>query len=101
MEGLWVLVRQIPAGKVSGYGDLGRSLPNPVSGLVVGRWMAHAPDDVPWWRVVGADGRMPVWKKDPNLEVIQRDRLGEEGVEFDLEGRVRMDSYRWSPEDAD
>ncbi len=94
LEELWELVRAIPAGKVCGYGAIGNIMKNPVSGLLIGRWMAVSPSDVPWWRVVAADGRLPVWKKDPNLEVIQHDRLVEEGVEFDLEGRVRMEIHR-------
>jgi methylated-DNA-protein-cysteine methyltransferase-like protein len=95
---LWKLVEEIPPGKVCGYGALGKAMPNPVSGLLVGRWMAHCPPDVPWWRVVGADGRLPIWKKDPNLEVVQHDRLVEEGVDFDMEGKVRMDDFAWTPD---
>ncbi|MBC8064125.1 MAG: MGMT family protein [Chlorobia bacterium] len=97
LDELWTFVRSIPEGRVCGYGALGKAMRNPVSGLLIGRWMAVCPSDVPWWRVVAADGRLPVWKKDPNLEVIQHDRLAEEGVDFDLEGRVRMDGYRWEP----
>ena len=99
LEQLWELVQSIPVGKVCGYGDLGQALQNPVSGLLIGRWMSVAPDGVPWWRVVAADGRLPIWKKDPNLETFQHDQLAEEGVEFELDGRVRMDQYRWFPDD--
>lgn len=92
---LYRLVADIPEGKVCNYGQLGRALRNPVSGLLVGRWMSNCPPDLPWWRVVASDGKLPVWKKDPALEAIQHDRLAEEGVEFDVEGRVRMDLHRW------
>jgi methylated-DNA-protein-cysteine methyltransferase related protein len=97
LDELWELVRAIPPGRVSGYGELGRTMRNPVSGLLIGLWMSVCPPDVPWWRVVAADGRLPVWKKDPNYEVIQHDRLVEEGVDFDAEGRVLMEQFRWIP----
>lgn len=95
LEDLFALVATIPEGKVCSYSELGRSLRNPVSGLLVGRWMSSCPPSLPWWRVVAADGRLPVWKKDPTLEMIQHERLAGEGVEFDLDGKVRMDVYRW------
>ena len=77
---LWETVRSIPSGRVASYGNVGRSLSSPTSGYFVGRWMADCPDDVPWWRVVAKDGRLPVWKKDPDLEVLQIQRLEAEGV---------------------
>ena len=40
LEQLWELVQSIPVGKVCGYGDLGQALQNPVSGLLIGRWMS-------------------------------------------------------------
>lgn len=94
---LYDLVRTIPPGKCSSYGDLGQALRNPVSGLLVGRWMANCPNDIPWWRVVGADGKLPIWKKDPTLETIQHDRLVEEGIDFNLDGCVQMDKFRYIP----
>ena len=95
LNDLYRLVTSIPAGRVCSYGQVGRALQNPVSGLLVGRWMSNCPPDLPWWRVVAADGTLPVWKKDPTLAVIQHDRLAEEGVEFDAQGKVRMDPHRW------
>jgi len=76
------LVRTIPHGKVTNYGALGRELSRPVSGVVVGGWLQNIPEDVPWWRVVGRDGRLPIWKKGQSLEILQADRLASEGVEI-------------------
>jgi len=95
-EELYALVRSIPIGRVAGYGQLGHMLRNPVSGLLVGRWMARCPNSLPWWRVVAGDGSLPVWKKDPHLGVEQTQRLSEEGVEI-ADGQVLMERYRWSP----
>jgi len=96
LDELYDLVRQIPEGKCCSYGDLGQALTHRVSGLLVGRWMANCPPDIPWWRVVAANGTLPVWKKDPNAERIQHDRLIEEGVDF-IDGRVDMEKFRYYP----
>lgn len=79
-------MRKVPHGRVTNYGALGQALSRPVSGVVVGRWLNAVPEDVPWWRVVGRDGRLPIWKKDPSLEDLQLSRLQEEGV--GIEGRT-------------
>lgn len=83
MEELFALVRKIPHGRCAAYGLLANSLEKRVSGLVVGRWMARAPDGVPWWRVVAKDGRLPIWKVSPFAADEQRIRLEAEGVEFE------------------
>ncbi len=94
LEALWELVRSIPRGRCVSYGDIGRALPNPASGFQVGRWMANAPADIPWWRVVARDGSLPVHKKDPRIAEQQAELLCREGVPC-VEGRVEMESARW------
>ena len=78
---LWRLVRAVPKGRVVGYGALGRVLVPPVSGLIVGHWMSHCAEDVPWWRVVGAKGNLPVFKRDATFAHAQEQRLTAEDVE--------------------
>lgn len=80
LDELWDLVRAIPRGKVASYGEVGRNLSNPASGYLVGRWMAVAPEGIPWWRVVGKDGDLRTAKRDPHLASIQAERLGRERV---------------------
>lgn len=92
LEELWRLVRSIPPGRVAAYGELGRALDHPASGFMVGRWMAMAPPDVPWWRVIAKDGRFPVGKRDPDLERDQRKMLLDEGVSIE-EGRVDPSAF--------
>ncbi|MEJ5169667.1 MAG: MGMT family protein [Fimbriimonadales bacterium] len=82
MSQLWFVVATIPYGKVATYGDVGRELDPPVSGLLVGKWMARAPEGVPWWRVVARDGTLVVAKRSPALGLEQRLRLEKEGVPF-------------------
>lgn len=96
LEPLWNLVREIPRGKVASYGSLGAALKNPVSGFLVGRWMAQCPADVPWWRVVSKGGTFPIGKRDPNAEWDQRQMLEREGVGF-IEDRVDMEAHQWWP----
>ncbi len=80
------LVRDIPRGRVVSYGDLSRVLG--VVALQVGRWMANVPPDVPWHRVVGADGTLRIARRSPDHGRLQRRLLENEGVRFDLHGRV-------------
>jgi len=93
LEVLWSIVRRIPGGKCASYGDVARELENPVSGYTVGRWMACAPEGVPWWRVVSKAGELVIGKRDPAMAIEQRRLLQREGVAFD-EDRVRMDLHR-------
>jgi methylated-DNA-protein-cysteine methyltransferase-like protein len=96
LENLWQIVRSIPAGQVASYGEVGRALDNPVIGRIVGRWMASCPEDVPWWRVVDRNGRFPVGRKDPRLELEQAELLQREGVEV-RDGTVDMEIFACTP----
>jgi methylated-DNA-protein-cysteine methyltransferase related protein len=97
LQELWAVVSQIPPGRCASYGDVGAALRSPASGRMVGRWMAQCPDDVPWWRVVARDGRLPISKRDPRLMELQAQRLREEGVEV-REGAVEMEKVGWPAE---
>jgi methylated-DNA-protein-cysteine methyltransferase related protein len=83
LEELYALVRRIPEGYVVSYGAIGRAMKKPVSGLLVGKWMANCPPDLPWWRVVGADGSIKTWGRGPEVGAEQVQKLREEGIEFD------------------
>ena len=80
---LWSVVKRIPHGRVSSYGEIGKVLKNPTSGYFVGRWMANCPSDVPWWRVVAKDGRLPISKRSPELGLDQESRLQAEGIKIE------------------
>ncbi len=93
-EQVYALVRKVPAGRVVSYGQIAEQFPA-LSARQVGRWMALAPDDVPWWRVVGADGTLRIARRDPMLANLQRAHLQAEGVPFDERGRVCMPLCQW------
>ncbi|MFN7172255.1 MAG: MGMT family protein [Fimbriimonadaceae bacterium] len=76
---LFRLVEQIPERRLTYYGALGKALPNPVSGLIVGRWMTQCPLDLPWWRVIAKDGRLVIGKRSPELLGVQSELLKAEG----------------------
>lgn len=82
---LFLVIRRIPSGQVAGYGQVGRALESPISGLLVGRWLTSCPDEVPWWRVVGRDGSLLLAKRGPEFAAEQRRLLLAEGVEFEGE----------------
>ena len=91
---VYAVVRSIPAGRVLAYGDVGARCEPPISGYICGRIMSNVMDDVPWWRVVAKDGNLSIAKRNPALAQKQRDLLSVEGVEFEENGRVKMDVFR-------
>lgn len=92
LEELWKVVSSIPSGSVASYGDVGSAMSRPVSGVLVGKWMAQCPSHVPWWRVVGRSGDLLVAKRDAVFAAQQKQKLIDEGVVFDGEA-VRRDFF--------
>jgi len=94
---IYEIVRAIPKGKVLSYGAVGERSTPPISGYICGRIMGNVPSDVPWWRVVGKDGNLPIRKRHPELSIQQHEMLIAEGVEFDEEGKVNMSGFSNRP----
>lgn len=82
------VIRAIPSGRVAAYGDISGLLGLP-SARMVGRLLAEDGHDLPWHRVLRADGRPA-----PHLAREQFARLRAEGVLAD-DGKVDMKQYRW------
>ena len=90
---IYSLVRKIPRGKVATYGQIARALGMPRGARTVGWAMHDCPDDVPWHRVVNAQGKISAR---PTLGFIaQRARLKAEGVRFDREGKIDLEKFGW------
>jgi len=68
VEAIVERIRDIPRGHVQTYGDI-----DPVAPRLVGRVLATTHDDLPWFRVVRADGTIPKGER-------QRSLLIEDGV---------------------
>jgi methylated-DNA-protein-cysteine methyltransferase related protein len=94
-EPVYALVKKIPRGRVTTYGELARALRLPGGARAVGYAMAACPNGrgIPWHRVIGAGGkvRMP----EPYAS-LQRRLLGAEKVEMDV-SRVDLKRFGWSP----
>ena len=96
-ERVFEIVREIPAGQVMTYGQIAEILGENYTPRTVGFVMHAATEDVPWQRVINAQGAcstghivLPV-----NL---QQQMLESEGVVFNEKGRCDLKKYRWQPE---
>ena len=99
-ERVWNLVRQIPYGKVTTYGQIAQMLPLP-AGVApedyrafgprwVGGAMAACPDDVPWQRVINSLGKI----SQRTNAARQRQLLELEGIAF-VRDKVDLKVYLW------
>ncbi|MCB9547574.1 MAG: MGMT family protein [Myxococcales bacterium] len=92
---VYALVEQVPAGRVTTYGDVAGLLGSRRVARHVGFALAALPDPtVPWHRVINAQGRIS-FRGDPARSGEQRARLEAEGVVFDAHERVDLRRYRW------
>jgi methylated-DNA-protein-cysteine methyltransferase related protein len=78
------VIRSLGPGEVTTYGDIADDAGFPGRSRLVGSILALAdPDDMPWWRVVNASGRLV-----PGNELLQAELLRAEGVVV-RDGKVR------------
>ena len=79
------VIAGIPSGDVWTYGEVAEAAGRPGAARAVGHLLATTPEDLPWWRVVAANGRLV-----PGHERVHAERLRAEGVAIDPKtGRVR------------
>lgn len=87
---VYQVVKQIPKGKVTTYGNIAKILGKPKMSRQVG-WALHVnpnPDEIPCYRVVDRFGRVSVAFAFGGANV-QRALLEKEGVIFDEKGCVK------------
>ena len=99
-EDVWQLVRQVPHGKVATYGQVAQMIPPPPGVNAedykafgprwVGSAMVACPDDVPWQRVINAQGKI---SQRPGAQ-RQRQLLEAEGILF-VKDKVDLKVYQW------
>jgi methylated-DNA-protein-cysteine methyltransferase related protein len=77
------VMRALGPGEVVTYGDIADVAGYPKQSRLVGRLLATTDEEVPWWRVVNAAGRLV-----PGHEREQSAMLRDEGVEV-RDGKVR------------
>lgn len=85
------VVEDIPPGRVMSYGDVAGAL-GWRGARHVGRIMAHWGGEVPWWRVVRADGTLPapLWAEAQAHYDAEDTPLAPGGRRVDM-GRARWD----------
>lgn len=99
-EEVWCFVRQIPSGKVVTYGQIAKALPEPQDidfkeqatspARLVGSAMSASPADVPWHRVINAQGGVSS-RSDAKKQVHL---LEAEGLQF-IGGRIDLNKHQW------
>lgn len=94
-EQIYDIVRQIPYGRVTTYGQIARLMGTHINARVVGYAMSGCTDDrIPCHRVVNrfgglADAFMPLGKE------THRTLLEMEGLEFLPDGSVDLERFMW------
>ncbi|GAA4283658.1 MGMT family protein [Brevibacterium daeguense] len=87
------VVATIPAGRVAAYGEVGRAVG--LGPRQAGRAVSLLDGDVPWWRVVYADGTPAMCRGGQARALLEA-----EGVPF-RDGRVDMVKLRTAAESGD
>jgi methylated-DNA-protein-cysteine methyltransferase-like protein len=97
-ERIYAVVRRIPRGRVATYGQVAALAGIPLHARQVGYAMHALPVGtiVPWHRVINARGEISV-RASSSGDAVQRIQLEREGVNFDLRGRVDLESFQWRP----
>ena len=97
---IYAVVRRIPRGRVATYGQVAALAGLPGHARQVGYALHALPQGtgLPWHRVINAKGEVSRRRR-PGDELSQRMRLEQEGVGFDLRGRVALARVRWRPVD--
>ena len=95
---IYAVVRRIPHGRVATYGQVAALAGLPGHARQVGYALHALPQGtaLPWHRVINAKGEVSRRRR-PGDELSQRMRLEQEGVGFDLRGRVALARVRWRP----
>ncbi|HEX6249722.1 MAG TPA: MGMT family protein [Nocardioidaceae bacterium] len=95
VERVLALVEQIPPGRVMSYGAIAEVVG--VGGpRQVGRVMSLEGGPVPWWRVVRADGGLPLCH-----DGEARERHRAEGTPMRSPDRVDIQAAHWWPDEAE
>lgn len=93
-ESVYVLVAQIPAGRVMTYGQLAALCGSPRAARIVGGVAHFGPEELPWHRVVNKQGGLA--SAFPGGRTEHARRLEAEGVVVQ-DARVDVDRLIWWP----
>jgi methylated-DNA-protein-cysteine methyltransferase related protein len=95
-ERIYAVVDQIPPGRVATYGQVA-AVVGDCTARMVGYALASLPrgSGVPWQRVINAQGKISL-RADSAGNLLQRQLLEAEGIQFDRQNRVDLRRYRWA-----
>ena len=94
---IYDLVKNIPEGKVTTYGQLAAMAGSPRASRIVGAAMYRAPEGLPCHRVLYSNGTLCCDQAFGGKK-IQRQMLEREGVPFLPDGRVDLKRCLWTGE---
>ena len=89
------IIKQIPKGKVTTYGNIAILAGNPRSARQVS-WILHSSSkkyDLPWHRVINSKGLIAM--KSVDGKNTQKELLEKEGVEFISDFKVNLKKFLW------
>ena len=91
------VIRALRPGEVVTYGEVAADAGRPGAARAVGHLLATRPADLPWWRVVAANGRLV-----PGHEAEHARRLEAEGVRLEggKVGRSALGRTTWAERDT-
>ncbi len=98
-DAIYGLVKQIPRGQVATYGQIAEMLGLDGRARQVGYALFQiAPGaDIPWHRVVNAQGKISRSPMRQGSDDLQRILLEREGIMFDTQEKLNLSRYRWHP----
>ena len=96
-EEVYRAARMIPRGRVTTYGAIAAMLGRPMDARAVRYALRARADgtDVPWHRIINAQGRISLKARHPHETDLQQQLLEREGIAFDAEGRVDLRAFGW------
>lgn len=95
-ERVYELMASLPSGKVTTYGDLAAMAGSPRAARVVGGIAHTGPVDLPWHRLVNAQGGLAVGF--PGGQDVQRQLLEQDGIACNEKWHIKdFGKRRWRP----
>jgi methylated-DNA-protein-cysteine methyltransferase-like protein len=95
---IYAVVRRVPRGRVATYGQVATLARLPRHARLVGYALNVLPadSDVPWHRVVNAQGRVSPRANALGHEDLQAQLLEREGVQL-VSGAIALERFQWRP----
>lgn len=91
---VYLILREIPYGKVTTYGDVAKLTGYPKHSRHVGKLLSSLPEntELAWFRVINSSGKISL--KGERFQ-RQKAKLIAEGVEVTENGRINLRRFRW------